>query len=259
MVRNDLFDMSDYECTECGGDAYVGASNWKNNKPGESLTILGFTPEMISGLDVDKVKALFDMKREQDQRDAERDFNTALAGFQADCPSAPLDAKGVHDNPYSRYDTLWQTIRPHLKTHGLAVTFGDFAIKDGEGHIKGTIRHSGGHSETSGISLPVDKSLRANDTQKGGSAASYCKRYWLIGALNLTFAEQDDDGQAAGTPTITNEEADAMLEAFDAVDEKARKACLAFGGVESADQFPKRLFKTAMKKLQATIKAGEDS
>lgn len=152
---------------------------------------------------VERLAAL--MERQQD-RQAKRDFNTAMARFQAECPQIPKKRTqgGVSNSGASRHvkyaalQDIDEVIRPHLRENQLSYS-GSF-VNDPEGGkswmlYRVTVRHANGHEETyDGPKIPYDSKLAANDSQKGGSTASYAIRYAVGPALGLVFQGDDTDG-----------------------------------------------------------------
>ena len=98
------------------------------------------------------------------------------------------------------------------------------------------VSHTAGHRESSEFKCPVDREnkTKINVSQQQGSANSYAKRYALANALNLSFGGEDDDGQAAGTEYVNEDEAaniEALLTELDADRVKFLKWCKAPEGI----------------------------
>ena len=97
--------------------------------------------------------------------------------------------------------------------------------------------------------------LSANDAQKGGSAISYAKRYLAGAVLNLSFTDEDDDGEAAGTATVTSKQAARLIELLDQVDPKSgdRERFWKWLGVNAAAAVPLAKFEVAEQALGRII------
>ena len=219
---------------------------------------LSLTPQELNAFDTEKFAQLMELKRSEEGRAAEREFNRALARFQGECPQINKEKDG-HNAKYASYEGIRRVVDPILRKHGLAVTFGALTIDDGKARMTGTLRHIDGHSHTEPIELPVDRQMRANDTQKAGSAASYCQRYLLRAMLGLVFKGEDDDGSAAGTQFVNAEQAEEIRRLVDELEQidKARVQkfwnwCQAAG----PEHVPANKYGQAVESLDKAIKEG---
>ena len=228
-----------------------------DQQTGLALGFVNLTASDLNALDTDKLQALLEMKRTEEERMAEREFNRSLVKFQRDCPQIAKDKEG-HNARYASYEGIRRAVDPILAANGFAVTFGALNVEDGKATMTGTLRHDDGHSHTETVNLPVDAQMRANDTQKGGSAASYCQRYLLRAMLGLVFTDEDDDGQAAGTATVTEDQAQELRELTDQVEDyKQLERFYQWLQVESVEAVPARKFEPAREALDRIIKKQE--
>lgn len=168
----------------------------------------------LATLDVDKMEKLMELEDRWAQREAVKAFNAAVTGFQMECPIIKKNArnKGTNSN-YATYECIIRQIRGLLKKHKLAVRFSTHESHL-EGHVKGEciVMHVKGHAVSTFGDFPeqpkiVGKSSGKevmNDLQRAGSRLTYLKRYLIMAALNITVADEDDDGFMAGekTPTL---------------------------------------------------------
>lgn len=115
----------------------------------------------------------------------------ALSAFQGELKNAPKDSENPFFNSaYSSLASCWETIRPLLAKHKLAITQLT-KMENGEMYLETKLMHESGE-EVFGV-YPIwakDKSPQAV-----GSALSYAKRYALQAVIGL--ASEDDDGAAA--------------------------------------------------------------
>lgn len=160
---------------------------------------------------VDALRQLVELRREEEDRQARRDFAAALALFQSDLQVIEYNAKGAHNARYATLDHVMQSIRAPLTGHGLSVSFDTDSGDDGV-TVWCIVRHVGGHSERTRFSVPRERAgNRMNVSQAEGSALTYARRYALSAALNLTTGEVDDNAQQAGArEPVTSEQADAL-------------------------------------------------
>lgn len=162
--------------------------------PADELTPLSMIAQVIENpdFDVQKLEKMMDLQERWEDRLASKAFNEAVAKFQDEVPTVIKDKKGAHDIKYAPLDTIMKTIQPALSANGLSVRFST-TMQDSAIRAVCTVSHVSGHSEASEITVPVDAAMSANSSQKMGSANSYAKRYALSNALNLAFAETDND------------------------------------------------------------------
>lgn len=117
----------------------------------------------------------------------------ALSAFQADLPAVHKNSTvqvatrsgGSYNFAYATLDNIIETVRPHLKEHGLA--FSQFVD---DGGLTTIIMHTSG--EWMEAHHPFD-GIKYNDAQQLGSAITYLRRYELAAALGIA-ADEDDDG-----------------------------------------------------------------
>lgn len=168
------------------------------------------------GVDADQLGKLMDLQERYQSNQARIAFSSAMAEFQARCPTI-LKSKKADRYSYAPLDEILRTIRPHLDACGLSIRF-NTRTEGSNITALCAVSHRDGHTETSEFTCPVDPAMKVNDTQKVGSANSYAKRYALCNALNLVGSEFDDDGYAAGQhkpeETPASEEQRAYLEEF---------------------------------------------
>ena len=104
-----------------------------------------------------------------------------------------------------------------------------------------------------------DLNGKMNDIQKVASASSYAKRYGLLDALGIATGDTDDDGNAAGTEQIDDEQIaaiDALVTEIGLSETRVAK----FLKVMKADQLghiAKRDFRKAIRLLEAARARGD--
>jgi hypothetical protein len=114
----------------------------------------------------------------------------ALAAFQEEVPTIHEDTKG-YNYTYSNLNTIFKTIKPLLKKHGLG-----FTQPLSGSNIKTIIFHiESGEVLESEVNIPQDVTLKGMNTfQVMGSAITYYRRYSLSAALGL-ITDKDIDAK----------------------------------------------------------------
>lgn len=206
---------------------------------------------------VDKLERLVALQERVMAKNAEAEFNAALAQMQADLPTIGerggiKDRAGNVQSTYALWEDVNRAILPVLKAHGFSLTFRQDSSEKGI-CVTGVLAHRGGHSERTSITLPADTSGSKNAVQSVGSSVSYGKRYTAGMLLNLTSCGEDDDGHRAGLKPITDDQA-ATLQAL--IDEtKADKAkFLRYFKVRALEELPAQAYSDAVAALEAKRK-----
>lgn len=104
---------------------------------------------------------------------------------------------------YADLQAIMQAVRPALNANGLFV---GQKVKHADGGlvVETIIAHQSGESYSFGeLFMPVGASKGMNQAQAFGSAETYARRYALSAALGVV-ADDDDDGQSAGSRSQTD-------------------------------------------------------
>jgi hypothetical protein len=119
----------------------------------------------------------------------------AILAVQKEAPTLPKDKTNPHfGSKYTGLDTIVESVGPILNKHGLVWTTLPSGTHE-EPTLKYRLTHAASEQTIEGeMPLLLDKS----SAQAMGSAITYTRRYSLCAVLNLV-ADDDDDGQAAGT------------------------------------------------------------
>lgn len=163
----------------------------------ESSAVLAVIARAASDptVDMDKLERLLDMQERIMNKQAETEFNAALAAMQSTIPSVAERGKG-HNIMYATLEDIVDVVRPIMNQYGFAITF---SVEQAEKTISviGELVHKGGHSKKTSMMLPHETSGVKNAVQAIGSSVSYGKRYVLCAMLNIATRGEDDNGYAA--------------------------------------------------------------
>lgn len=169
-------------------------------KPDALATIIeraAFLPDY----DVEKLKALLEMKERYDREEARKAFVVALGEFKANPPkiekTKPVTyEKGANAKPaffYAPLDEVCKIITESLSKHQLTHRW-EIEQHDATISVSCVLTHELGHSERTTLRGNSDTSGGKNGIQAVGSTVSYLERYTLLAATGLAAAGMDNDG-----------------------------------------------------------------
>lgn len=204
-------------------------------------------------VDIEKMERLLAMQERVMKRNAEMDFNAALAEMQANMPV--ISERGeikVGDTVRSRYATfedINEAIKPILQTNGFAISFRT-SVTNNTVTVTGVLAHRSGHSIETSLPLATDTSGSKNAVQAIGSSVQYGKRYVMCALLNITSRGEDDDGRrAAGPERISASQAADLDSLIDEVGADRQKFMKYLRLTNLAD-LPAQAFKDAVAALE---------
>jgi len=140
----------------------------------------------------------------------------ALAKAQSQMKTPHKDATNPHfRNRYASLKSCIKAIKPALNTNGFALI--QAAGKDEQGHfIQTTFEHTSGGMFTSKFYMEPEK----KGMQGLGSAATYAKRYGLLGLAGIEPDEDADDDGNAADEKVEQEHDDAVRAERDEVPDR---------------------------------------
>ena len=213
-------------------------------------------------VDVAKLKELMDLRDRERAWSAETAFNQAMNAAQTRIGRIAADRENTQTkSKYATYPALDRVLRPIYIDCGFSLSFdtGETPIPD---HVRVIcfVSHSGGHTRKYHADIPADgKGAKGGDvmtkTHAFGSATQYGMRYLLKMIFNVAIGKDaDDDGNGAGTPVVTQDQA-ATLEAL-IQEVGANKALfLKWAKVQTLDDIPAKSYATCVDMLRAKGKA----
>lgn len=205
---------------------------------------------------IQKVEQLWELSQKVQAKSAEAAFNRDFALMQGEIPviqkRGVIEVNGTVRSRYALFEDIDRATKPVLARHGFALSF---RLEQGDGtnlRVTGILMHREGHREQTSWSVAPDVSGQKNATQAQGSSLSYAKRYIASLLLNIAQGQDesdDDDGRAAGDPTISEEHAKEIKDLLTETRSDVAKFLTAMGGFESVDAMPERAYKTAVARL----------
>ena len=193
--------------------------------------------------DVNKMRALLDMKRDLEREVAERAFNEALNEVQGKVGHVATDASNPSTRSrYASYAALDKALRPIYTASGFSLSFDTGEAPENYVRVIGYVSHRAGHTRTYNALMPADgKGAKGGEvmtrTHAAGSAMSYGMRYLLKLIFNVAIGENDDDGNAAGATPISEEQVAKLRQAINDFDFDEAKIA-EFAGVKTLEEIP---------------------
>lgn len=169
---------------------------------------LALNPEVS----VDKLEKMLDMQERILDRQAKQDFVAAMVKVQQDIPAIKKGKQNKQTNSsYADLDFINSIIKPIYTREGFSLTFGtDGAVIPETVRIVCDVLHAGGHSKTYTYDAPIDDkgikgSVNKTATHARASATTYAQRYLVKMIFNITLTDEDDDGNKAGAPILSDD------------------------------------------------------
>ncbi len=163
-----------------------------SSQPLTPISIIASLTQAGNQIDVDSMRQLLDMHREEEDRQAKRALNAALAAFQHACPVI-IKAKGIPDNQgrikykYAPLETIVMQVKGLQHEHGLSYHF-DTTDESGAVVVTCTITHIGGGTHSSSARMPMADIPKAN-----GRAKDRCDDY-LRAPQRVLLSARNHDG-----------------------------------------------------------------
>lgn len=152
------------------------------------------------------IQSLWNMQKEAEDRQAEREFNVAKVTVAQALPAIPKTGlreftdkhNNLQSSTYSTLDDIEGVLDPICRKYGLIKEYSSKTNDKNWACQVLTVRHVSGHKETyESPYMPLDTSGSKNNNQGAGSTAKYGRRYSLIGAFNIFHVDEDTDGATA--------------------------------------------------------------
>lgn len=156
--------------------------------------------------DLERLSQLMGLQERWQANEARMAFEDAMAAFKAEHIVLLRDKLNKqYQSKYISIGNLVGTVTPYLSKHGLSATWDQEQNQNGSIKITCTITHRLGHSRSSSIVFPPDKSGSKNPLQEVKSAITYGRVCTFEGICGLASSDAnlDDDGNGATTVDVT--------------------------------------------------------
>ena len=167
-----------------------------------------------SNAGIEMMERLVALAKDVREVQAKEAWYAAMAEFQRLCPPITKTATakiqmrggGAYSYRYAPLDAILAVIQPQLGPLGLSVSWRS-RVEPSQVIVSCRISHTLGHHEESGeIAMPIVQGdgTGANPAQRVGIAATYAKRYALLGIIGMA-PEDDDDAEGQEQPVAAPE------------------------------------------------------
>lgn len=204
-------------------------------------------------VDVEKMRPLLQMAREEEDRQAERDAFAALIQMQSARPRVTKD-RASDKHKYATLEKVSTELDPLISQYGFAISYG-MADSPLEGHYRITalLMHGrSGWKKEYFIDFPAggNKSAQGKElmtSQQGiGVIISYGRRYLKLMIFDVTIAGEDIDAALpADTSPISEKQLEKLKQAIEFKNVNVEKLLEKFAA-PSLEEFPRAKFDKAM-------------
>jgi hypothetical protein len=156
----------------------------------------------------EKLAQFIAIRNHEEDRQAKRTYNEAMAHFAADAPTITKDKHNKqYDSYYASIEALVTPTAPVLSKHGFSHRWEYPEGKEGQIGVSCILTHQDGHSERVTRFAPPDTSGAKNPIQQIKSTTTYLQIITFQAVTGLVaYGHLNDDGNAAGGDRITEEQ-----------------------------------------------------
>lgn len=180
-------------------------------EPSVGLMLAQVIEKGVTADNVAVMGQLIAMKERMEQREAEKDFNSAFVKLQSELPTIVAQTQIPKRGRYERFEDVMRVVGPLLQSNGFAVGFSQVA-DDKRITVTCHLRHIAGHHADTSFSCRFGKNADS-DTQADCKASTTAKRNSILQALNIVIRQdclQDEDNASNEGGVIKSEEADHL-------------------------------------------------
>lgn len=209
---------------------------------------------ITKGADLEKLEKILELQERWESNEAKKAYHVAMAEFKANLPPVLKDKTNKqYSSMYVSESALLNTINPVLSEYDLHASY-SFPESQVENTLKVScvIAHKMGHSESVTLPGPIDTSGSKNPLQQVKSTVTYLRKatFEAITGIATSDPSTDDNGNAAGTAYITEEE----VKIIELLAEETNSDVLAWLKIESIDMILAKDFKTVESGLRTKAK-----
>lgn len=151
-----------------------------------------------NNVDLDKIERIIAMRDKFKAEQARDAFNTAMANFQAICPTIEKKKEAKNDQgktlySYAPLDSIVSQVKELLGANGFSYAI---RVETGIDHVKVTcvVKHTMGHSEESVFDIPLSsKTGIMSAPQQVAATTTFAKRYAFLNAFGIMTGDEDNE------------------------------------------------------------------
>lgn len=206
------------------------------------------------GATVDVLEKLMELQERWEAQQARKAFVEAFAAFKKEAITIVRN-KTYNDGPlrgksYADLFSFVSAVTPALANHGLSASWTITRDEKDWIEVSCVIEHALGHYRRVSLGGPPDSGGAKNPLQARISTVTYLERQTLKAACGLAERDDDDDGAAAGAPTISGEQGDALIVMCNEVGADIGKLCR-YLGVDRLSELPASRYADAVAALES--------
>lgn len=171
--------------------------------------------------DVEKMRAVMDMKMAWDAREAEQAYNVAMKACQEEMEPVVRDKMNEHTRKkYASLDKLHKKCKKIWLKHGFSLSSrSDVSPKPDHYRVVTTCRHSLSHKTEHFLDAPPDQCGKDGKTNKTpiqalGSTVSYVRRYLDLMIFDIVLEDEDRDGNRPENANKISDDQSLEVQAF---------------------------------------------
>lgn len=166
----------------------------------ENTSVEGLISQAIStNVSVETMERLLALRNQIKAEAAKESFDTAMAQFQAQCPTIVKTKEvktrgGMVAYKYAPIESIVAQVKKPLQNNGFSYKT---QIDLTEKGVRATIRvtHAAGHSEETSMEVPLgNKTEIMSLSQVTAAASTFAKRYAFCNAFGILTGDEDTDG-----------------------------------------------------------------
>lgn len=169
----------------------------------QAIAVAASNPAM----DMDRAERLFKMHQELVAKQAEADWNAAMARAQAKIQPIANNKSNSHTSSrYADLAAINAVIVPLYASEGLSISFNSGPCEtQGWYRTIAKVSHSAGHTREYHLDLPLDDAgakggINKTGVQAMGSTSSYARRYLERMIFNLSTGDDNDGNKSKDAP-----------------------------------------------------------
>lgn len=175
--------------------------------PAQMTSVEGLLSQAIAkGATVDTLERLLTMRRELQSEFAKKQYDTAMAAFQVECPVIKKTKEvklksGTTAYKYAPIESILKQVKALLQRHGFSYTTRMELMANG---VKAIVKvtHTDGHSEESAMEVPFGtKTDVMSQSQVAAAAQTFAKRYAFCNAFGILTGDEDSEEAVGGALT----------------------------------------------------------